>query len=79
MRDKTDKNLTIRLKNTIVSIDGDTDQNTINHFVDNELFAADSRGALRRHINKVVPDMDLTYEFISEETGKGEICYCLWI
>ena len=43
MRDKTDKNLTIRLKNTIVSIDGDTDQNTINHFVDNELFAADSR------------------------------------
>ena len=77
MRDKTDKNLTIRLKNTIVSIDGDTDQNTINHFVDNELFSRFK--TLRRHINKVVPDMDLTYEFISEETGKGEICYCLWI
>ena len=41
MRDRTDKQLTIRLKNTIISIDGDTDQNTINHFVDNELFAAD--------------------------------------
>jgi hypothetical protein len=70
MNDKTDKQLTIRLKNTIVSVDGDTDQNTINHFVENELFAADSR-ALRTHINKSVPDVDLTYEFISEETGEG--------
>ena len=69
MNDKTDKQLTIRLKNTIVSVDGDTDQTTINHFVENELFAVDSR-ALRTHINKVIPDMDLTYEFISEETGE---------
>ena len=69
MNDKTDKQLTIRLKNTIISVDGDTDQTTINHFVENELFAVDSR-ALRTHINKVIPDMDLTYEFISEETGE---------
>ena len=69
LKDRTDKQLTIRLKNTILSIDGDTDQNTINHFVDNELFAADSR-ALRMHINKVIPDMDLTYEFYSEESGE---------
>jgi len=69
MKDRTDKQLTIRLKNTIISIDGESDQKAINHFVDNELFAADSR-ALRMHINKVVPDMDLTYEFISEETGE---------
>ena len=69
LKDKTDKNLTIRLKNTIVSVDDETDQKAISHFVDNELFAADSR-ALRMHINKVVPDMDLTYEFISEETGE---------
>ena len=70
LNDKTDKQLTIRLKNTIVSVDGDTEQTTINHFVENELFAADSR-ALRTHINKVVPDVDLTYEFISDETGEG--------
>ena len=69
MKDRTDKQLTIRLKNTIISIDGESDQKAINHFVDNELFAADSR-ALRMHINKVVPDMDLTYEFISKETGE---------
>jgi hypothetical protein len=69
MSDKTDKQLTIRLKNTILSVDGDTDQNTINHFVDNELFAVDSR-ALRTYINKSVPDVDLSYEFISDETGE---------
>jgi len=69
MKDTTDRQLTTRLKNTIISIDDDTSQESINHFVDNELFAADSR-ALRTQINKVVPDVDLTYEFISEETGE---------
>ena len=69
VKDATDKQLTTRLKNTILSIDGDTSQESINHFVDNELFAADSR-ALRGQINSVVPDIDLTYEFISEETGE---------
>jgi len=69
MKDTTDRQLTTRLKNTITSVDGETDQKVINQFVDNELFAVDSR-ALRAHINTVVPDVDLTYEFISEETGE---------
>ena len=69
MKDSTDRQLTTRLKSTITSIDGDTSEESINHFVDNELFAADSR-ALRAQINSVVPDIDLTYEFISEETGE---------
>ena len=69
MKDATSKELTTRLKNTILSIDEDTSQESINHFVDNELFAADSR-ALRMHIKTVVPDVDLNYEFISEETGE---------
>lgn len=69
MRDLTSKDLTIRLKNMIVSVDGDYDVKSINHFVDNELFAVDSK-ALRGYINTVVPDIDLTYEFVSEETGE---------
>lgn len=69
MKDTTDRQLTTRLKNTITSVDGETDQKLINEFVDNELFAVDSR-ALRAYINTVVPDVDLTYEFISEETGE---------
>jgi len=69
MKDTTDRQLTTRLKNTILSVDGETDQNVINNFVDNELFAVDSR-SLRAHINSVLPDIDMTYEFISEETGE---------
>ena len=54
----------------ILSVDGESDTATINSFVDNELFAMDSQ-SLRAYINEVVPDMDLNYEFISEETGEG--------
>ena len=53
----------------ILSIDGSNEQKDINHFVDNELFAVDSK-ALRAYINKSVPDIDLTFEFVSEETGE---------
>ena len=68
-RDLTSRDLTIRLKNMILSVDGDYDTKSITHFVDNELFAVDSK-ALRGYMNEVVPDIDLTYEFISEESGE---------
>ena len=70
IKDMTSRQLTTRLKNTILSIDGSEEQKDINHFVDNELFAVDSR-ALRAYITKVTPDIDLTFEFISEESGEG--------
>tara|TARA_R110000803_G_scaffold30310_1_gene68426 strand:+ start:1795 stop:2664 length:870 start_codon:yes stop_codon:yes gene_type:complete len=70
LKNETSSELTTRLKQTILSIDGDYDQRTIANFVDNELFAQDSR-ALRTYIKKVSPDMDLQWEFISEETGEG--------
>jgi len=72
MKDTTSRELTTRLKTMILSVDGDRELSTINNFVDNELFAVDSK-ALRAHINKVVPDIDLTWEFISEETGEGRV------
>jgi hypothetical protein len=53
----------------ILSVDGEGDTATIKNFVDNELFALDSQ-SLRAYINEVVPDMDLNYEFVSEETGE---------
>ena len=68
LKDETSKDLTTRLKNTILSIDGDYEQKSINQFVDNELFAVDSKD-LRSYMNKVLPDIDLTWEFVSEETG----------
>jgi len=69
LKDSTSRELTTRLKNIILSIDDDDDQKVINHFVDNELFALDSK-ALRTFINDVTPDINLTYEFVSEETGE---------
>jgi hypothetical protein len=72
LKDSTSRELTTRMKNMILSIDDDSDQKVINHFVDNELFAVDSK-ALRAYINEVVPDIDLTWEFVSEETGEGRV------
>jgi len=68
MGDVTSKELTTRLKNMILSVDGESDRNIINQFVDNELFAVDSK-ALRGYIKQVGPDIDLTWEFISDVTG----------
>jgi hypothetical protein len=68
MGDVTSKELTTRLKNMILSVEGETDRNFINKFVDNELFAQDSK-ALRSYLKQVGPDIDLTWEFISDVTG----------
>ena len=69
LKDMTSRELTTRMKNMILSVDGSDEQKDINHFVDNELFAVDSK-ALRAYINESVPDIDLTFEFVSEETGE---------
>ena len=72
LKKETSSELTSRLKEAISSVDGDYEQKIIDNFVDNELFAQDSR-ALRTYIKNVSPDMDLEWEFISEETGEGRI------
>ena len=69
LNDDTSRELTTRLKTMILSVDGESEQKVINNFVDNELFAVDSK-ALRGYINEVVPDIDLIWEFVSEETGE---------
>ena len=69
LKDMTSRELTTRMKNMILSVDGSDEKKDINHFVDNELFAVDSK-ALRAYINESVPDIDLTFEFVSEETGE---------
>ena len=51
--------VTTRLKNQLVSIDGNSDKNAIKDFVDNYLLAADSR-YLRNYIKTVSPDIDLS-------------------
>jgi hypothetical protein len=68
VRTGIDRELTTRLKNIIVAIDGESGRATVNNFVDNELFAVDSR-ALRAHIKDMSPDLDMGFTFISDTTG----------
>ena len=69
VRTGIDKELTTRLKYLIVAVDGETGRATVNNFVDNELFAIDSR-ALRAYIKEISPDLDMTFTFVSETTGE---------
>ena len=61
-KDGIDRELTTRLKHLILSVDGNDDRAYITHFVDNELFAMDSR-ALRSEITKVSPNQLFEIEF----------------
>jgi hypothetical protein len=60
------KEVTTRLKHLIVSVDGNTDKGYIRNFVDNELFAMDSR-ALRTEVQDKMPDVDLNFGFVCTE------------
>ena len=54
--------VTTRLKQQILSVNGEKTYKAINDFVDNYLLAKDS-SALRAYIQKVTPDIDLTVNF----------------
>lgn len=69
-RSGIDRALTTRLKHIIIAVDGERGRAAIDNFVDNELFAQDSR-ALRSHIKEMSPDLDMTFTFISDVTGEA--------
>ncbi len=52
--------LSTRMKYLITSVEGKRDQKDIREFVDKYLLARDSR-ALRDHVKKIQPDVDLTF------------------
>ena len=54
--------VTTRLKHTIIAINGDRDVATVREFIDNML-ARDIR-ALREHINKIMPDVEMKIDAI---------------
>lgn len=62
-------NLTVRLRQMILSVDGNSDKMFINDFINTRFLAMDSR-AFRQYIEKVQPDIDMTIELTDEETGE---------
>jgi len=57
--------VTIRLKQQIVAVNGDRDKKAIREFVDSML-AVDSM-ALRKHMKAVTPDLDMTFTFVGSD------------
>ena len=55
--------VTTRLKQQILSVDGDSKKTTINSFVDNEFLSRDSI-AFREYVNEIQPDVDMTSTYI---------------
>ena len=63
--------LTTRLKQQIVSVDGDTKRASINSFVDNEFLSRDSI-AFRSYVSEIMPDVDMTSTYTDEDGNEKE-------
>jgi hypothetical protein len=66
------QDVTTRLKHMIVSVDSNTDRGYINKWIVNEFLARDNR-AFREYVKTISPDLDLTFEFVSDITGESEV------
>jgi len=67
-----DREFSTRMKYLITSVDGNDDRAFINNFVDNELFAQDSK-FVRDQIKQKTPDMDMSFVFTSNITGESQV------
>jgi hypothetical protein len=67
-----DREFSTRMKYLITSIDGNDDRAFISNFVDNELFAQDSK-FVRDQIKAKTPDMDMSFVFTSNITGESQV------
>ena len=63
--------LTTRLKQMLLSVDGKSDKTYINNFVDNEFLSRDSL-AFREYLSKVTPDVDMTTKVV-DSAGKETV------
>ena len=63
--------ITTRLRHVITSIDNEDNKQEIQKFVDREFLSIDSR-AFREHLQKMVPDIDLSFGFTCEACGHFE-------
>tara|TARA_B100001094_G_C17849129_1_gene631752 strand:- start:9 stop:746 length:738 start_codon:yes stop_codon:yes gene_type:complete len=64
--------LSTRVKHLITSINGNYEKSAVREFVDTQLLARDSR-ALRKYVNKIQPDIDLSYEYEDDRGNTTKI------
>ena len=58
--------VTTRLKQSIIAVNGSREKKDIREFVDNLLLASDAR-ALREYMRIISPDLDLTFTFVGSD------------
>jgi hypothetical protein len=63
--------VTTRLRNMILSIDGNSDRAFIQKFVTQEMPSRDSL-AFRQHVREQTPDLDMTFDFGCDECSHEE-------
>lgn len=68
---KQGNEITTRWRRVITEVNGNRDAGFISNFVVNQLLAGDSK-ALRKHIVKMTPDLDLTFDYTSPISGVTE-------
>lgn len=64
-----DTQITSRLFQMIVSVNGETDRHIVKAFIDNDFLAQDSR-KFREYVNKLQPGMNMEIELVDEETSE---------
>lgn len=68
---KQGNDIQARYRRLIVEVNGNRDAGYISNFVANQLLAADSK-ALRKYMNEISPDIDLSFDYTSPFTGETE-------
>lgn len=67
---KRSGNLTARLRQMILSVNGDENKGHIAQWIDNNFLVSDTR-AFRKYVNEIQPNLDFELELVDEETGNS--------
>ena len=64
--------LTTRYRFMILSVDGNSDTQSITSFINNKFITRDTK-AFREYIAKITPDINMEFDFEDEQTGETEV------
>ena len=63
--------VTVRLRKMIIEVEGKNEKGYITKWINNEFLARDTK-AFRAYVKEISPDLDLKFQFVSDETGETE-------
>ena len=66
------QNLSTRIKQSIISVDENTDRKFISDFVNDEFLALDAR-AYRKYADSITPDIELKFDYTSQTGNQHKL------